>query len=545
MGLRMTVSSKTTSASKKAGTGISRRELVVGALAASLARPALAQAGKPPTLRFVPQAGLTILDPTFSTTQITANHGFHVFDTLYGTDSHMQPRPQMAEGHTISDDQLTYTIKLREGLRFHDGEPVRAADCIASIKRWSFRDAMGRDLAAATEAHEIVDDRTFRIKLKRPFPLLLAALGKTFPYVPFIMPERLASLDTGKPITEMVGSGPYRFVANEFVVGSRAVYQKFDGYTPRAETAEFTAGGKIAHFERIEWTAMPDASTAAAALQAGEIDWWEQANADLLPVLRRNKNIEVARIDTLGVMPTMRFNSLQKPFNNPAIRKAILSAVDQTPYLDAVTANDPTSYQTCHSFFPCGSTYGEVPRVDPMANPSIQRAAKALQDAGYNGEKIVLLNPADFPTIAPLGHVTEDLLRKLDMNVELVETDWGSLVSRVQNREPVEKGGWSLYHTWWGVGTISYPSTNTLIRGSGTRGWTGWYESAEMEALNTAWLTATDTVEQKRLAMQMQELAFQDAPSVPLGQFFLNSAYRRSITGVLPGRIVPWNVRPA
>ncbi len=524
----------------------SRRAVLASTMTMAAASPSLAQTERSRTLRFVPQASLTLLDPVFSLTSVTAVHGNHVFDTLYGVDAQLRPQPQMAEGHVVSDDGLTCDITLREGLRFHDGEPVRAVDCIASLRRWAQRDVFGRDVAAAVEAWEAPEDRRIRIRLKRPFPLLIYALGKPNSHLAVIMPERLANTDPGRQVTEMVGSGPYRFLADEFVAGSRVAYRKFEAYVPRPEAPSWLAGGKVAHFDRIEWHVMPDAATAAAALQAGEVDWWEQAQPDLTPLLRRNRNIAIERIDPVGYIPVMRFNSRNAPFDNPAIRRALLSAVDQEPYLTAVTGNDPDAWRRCHSFFPCGTPFGEAQQPDPMARPDIDAARRALREAGYDGQKVVLLNPADFPTIAPLGHITHDLLKRLGMNVELVDTDWGTVVTRNQSREPVERGGWSLYHTWWGGVSLVLPATNTTIRGAGLRGWTGWYESERMEQLNATWLTSGTDADRARIAAEMQALAFEDVPSVPLGQFFINTAYRRSITGVLQGpRAAPWNVRRA
>src|SRR5579872_1286559 len=201
-----------------------------GAGVSSLAAPAIAQPAKVATLRFVPQANLTLLDPVFTTATVTSNHGYYVFDTLYSVGPDGVSAPQMAEGHSVSDDKLTWRIRLRDGLWFHDGSPVRAADCIASIERWAVRDPFGQLLAAAVDSYAAPDDRTIQVKLTKPFPLLDTALGKADSSVPFIMPERLAMTAEDKPVTEMVGSGPYRFIANEYVNGSRVVYERFDKY---------------------------------------------------------------------------------------------------------------------------------------------------------------------------------------------------------------------------------------------------------------------------------------------------------------------------
>jgi peptide/nickel transport system substrate-binding protein len=521
-----------------------RRDIMAAAGAATMAAPLAspARAQRANTLRLVPQANLTALDPIWTTAAVTMNHAYNVFDTLYGVDAALRARPQMAEGHEVSADGRTWLIKLREGLRFHDGEPVRAQDCAPSLRRWAARDTFGQTLGAAVDAFEAADDRTIRIRLKSPFPLLADALAKPNSNIAFIMPERLANTDPMTQVTEMVGSGPYRFLPREFIPGSRVAYEKFQGYVPRQEPPEWGSGGKVAHFERIEWHVIPDPATASAALQNGEVDWWEQALADLLPSLRRNRNITVEITDTAGYTGWGRFNHLHAPFNNPAIRRAVISAINQEDYLRAVTANDPDAFRQCRGFWPCGTPYGAD---TPAAMPgNLDAARAAIRAAGYNGERVVIINPTDFPTIGPFGQVTHDLFRRLGLNSELVEADWGTVIQRRNSREPVERGGWSVFHTWWPSVSILNPAINAVIRGAGARAWFGWHESARIEELAGQWLAAPDAAAQATIAAAMQQEAFQSVPAMPLGQFFIHTAYRRNLQGVLKGVApYPWNVR--
>ena len=526
-----------------------RRTLLAAAPAAGIALrapAARAQSARERTLRFVPQANLTSLDPIWTTAAVTENHGWTVFDTLYGMTDDLRVQPQMAEGHTVSDDGRTWRIRLREGLRFHDGEPVRARDCAASLARWARRDTFGQSLGAVVDAFEAADDRTLQVRLKSPFPLLVEALAKPAAVVPFIMPERLARTDPFQQVTEMVGSGPYRFVAGEYVSGSRAVYARFDGYVPRQEAPSRTAGGKVARFERIEWSIIPDSATAAAALQSGEIDWWEQINADLGPVLRRARGVTVEIANTLGYIGVGRFNHLHPPFDKPAVRRALLHAIDQEDYVRAVTANDADAFRTCHSMWPCGTPYGTEPAGNPLTGRrDLDAVRRMLREAGYAGEKVVIINPTDFPTIGPFGQLTADLLKRLGMNVELQEMDWGSLVQRRASKEPVERGGWSIFHTWWPGVSIINPAVSATLRGQGDRGWFGWYANPRVEELAGQWLLAGTEAEQKRLAEEIQRESFQQVPVLPLGQFFIRTAHR-GLAGVLKGTSpYPWNVRRA
>jgi peptide/nickel transport system substrate-binding protein len=521
------------------------RRAFLAASAAALATPAIAQPTAQRVLRFVPQANLTALDPIWTTAAVTQNHAYNVFDTLYGVDAQQRPQPQMAEGAEASADGRVWRVRLREGLRFHDGSPVLARDCAASLERWAKRDPMGQLLARVVESWGSADDRTLEVRLTRPFPLFLTAIGKVFAPLPVIMPERLARTDANTQVTEVVGSGPYQWVANEFNPGSRAVYTRFEGYVPRQGAPEWTSGGKVAHFDRIEWQIIPDAATAAGALRNGEVDWWEQPLADLIPSLERTRQIAVEIADPTGYVGIIRFNHLTPPFNNRAIRRAVQMMVTQADHMRAILGDTPGLWRECLSLFPCGTPIETTAGADLMRGPRDPEAIRrALAGANYSGQRVVIINPTDFPTIGPLGQVTADVLRRAGMNVELVETDWGSVIQRRASREPAERGGWNIFHTWWPGLTLANPIVNALTRGQGRDGWFGWYDSPQVERLTTEWLDATDEARRRQLIAEINRTAMEDSATVPLGQFFIRTAYRRNLTGVLQGNApYQWNVR--
>jgi peptide/nickel transport system substrate-binding protein len=525
-----------------------RRQFLMGtaslAVPAALSAPAIAQPSRASTLRFVPQANLSVLDPIWTTATVTGNHGYYVFDTLYSADSKLMPKPQMAEGHEVSDNRRQWRFRLRDGLKFHDGTPVRSADCIASLQRWAKRESFGQLMAKLVDRWVAVDDRTFEIHLTRPFELMLDALGKPDSTIPFIMPERLAQTDANTAIKEMVGSGPYRFIASEFNSGSRVVYEKFDGYVPRSEKPDWATGAKIAYFKRIEWNVIPDPATAAAALQNGEIDWWERPLADLQAVLEKNPNIVSEVSDPGGRMALMRLNHLQPPFNDVRIRRAVLMAVNQEDYMRAVRGDDTSLWTTSRCLYPKGTPYYRDVGTATMPG-SIAAARAALKEAGYAGQKVVIINPTDFPDIGPLGQVTADLLKQIGMNVDLQESDWGTVVQRRSSREPVEKGGWSIFHTTGSSSGYASPAVSPLVRGQGASGWFGWWTSPKAEEMTQNWLDATDEASQKRLADAIATLALEEVATVPLGLFYIRTMYRKTITGILPGAApYPWGVRP-
>ena len=521
-----------------------RRALLAGAATAPLIRPALAQRRDPRELRFISAVGLTVLDPIWTASLVTLNHAYSVYDHLYGIGQDFSPRPQMVAGHTVSDDGREWRFILRDGLWFHDNTPVLARDAVASIKRWARRDSFGQLVAEVLEGIDAPDDKTFRIKLKKPFPHLLIALSRVGALTCFVMPERLANTDAYTAIKDTTGSGPYRFLADEFNPGSRAAYARFDKYNPRPEPAERTAGGKIAHFERISWYTMPDSATAANAIQAGEMDWWEYTPADLHDMLRKAKGITVQAKDRYNWYGIARFNLTQPPFNNKKLRRAVLAAVHQEDFMRAGFGDDQEVWRTCRAMMPCGvKDVSELGQTDMPALP-IAAARKLVAESGYNGERTVVLAPVDYPQLGAFGTVMADLLKRLGMNVDFQPVDWGTQIQRTTNREPVEKGGWSMFHTSGSMPSMLNPALNMYIRGQGAKGWTGWYDKPEVEALAQEWLSSSDPAGQRDLFDRMQRVLFDDPPLVPLGQYGVFTVRRNDITGILDGSAsYPWNVR--
>jgi peptide/nickel transport system substrate-binding protein len=522
-----------------------RRTLLQALTSAPLAAPAIAQPAKTATLRFIPQSNLAVLDPIWTTATVTNNHGYYVYDALYSAGADMRPRPQMAEGHEVSADGLIWRIRLREGLKFHDGTPVLARDCIASLQRWGKRDSMGQILSAVVEEWRAPDDRTLELRLSRPFPLMLDALGKPDASVPFIMPERLAKTDATKPITEVIGSGPYRFLPDEYVSGARAAYARFDDYVPRSDAPEWAAGGKIAYFPRVEWNVIPDPATAAAAMQRGEADWWERPFNDLLPMLLREPTLTSMIADPAGRLSIMRLNCLQPPFDNPKVRQAVRVAVSQEDSMRAAVGDDQL-WRVCRSLFPCGLPYDSDAAGARLMPGDVAEGRRLLAASGYAGQTAVVISPTDFPLIGPLGQVTAETLKSIGMTVDLRESDWGTVVQRRASREPVEKGGWSVFHTTGSASGWANPAVAETVRGLGAKGWFGWWSSPEQEARVQAWLAAADEPTQTRIAKAIAEAALTDVATIPLGQFFVRTVYRRGLTGMLQGPCpYPWNIRPA
>ena len=510
-----------------------------GAIAATggLAAPAIAQGAK--VLKFVPQANLANFDPIWGTQYVVRNASQLVWDMLYGVDSKLQPKRQMAESEEVSADGLTWTFKLRPGLKFHDGAPVLAKDCVASLTRWSARDPMGLMIKALQKELTAVDDRTFKWVLSKPYPKLLFALGKNNTPCAFIMPERMAKTDPFKQIEEYVGSGPMKFARSEWVPGAKAVFEKFADYKPRDEPSQWLSGGKRMHVDRIEWVIMPDPATASAALQSGEIDWWETPIADLIPVLKRNRNIKIDIADPLGNIGSFRLNHMHPPFNNLKARQAVQVALNQEDYMRAVTGGDAALWKPVPGFVTPGTPLYTEAGGEPLKQRSIEKAKKLLAESGYSGLPVTCLVAQDQPPLKAMGEVTADLLKKIGFTVDFVATDWGTVGQRRASKNEPGKGGWGMFHTWHAGADCVNPASYTAIRSNGDKAWFGWPVNEAVEKEVEAWFDAKTLDDEKAIMARLNKAAMDHVVYVPTGHWVGYQAWRSNLEGIVNGPL-PW-----
>jgi len=520
---------------------ITRRLTLTGALA----MPMVARGQGARVLRFVPQANLASLDPVTTTAYVTRNHGFMIYDTLYGMNAQLEPVPQMAEGHELDFGGRRTVIFLRPGLKFHDGEPVRARDVVASLQRWAVRNPLGQLLGNVLSSITALDDQRVQIVLRLPFPMLFHALA-ALSQPAFIMPERVARTDPFKNIEDTTGSGPFRFKADEFNSGSLAVYERNPDYVPAAGVPSLTAGAKVAHFDRVEWRIIPDAGTAAAALQAGEVDWVETPPPEIQLLLRRQRALQLAALDPLPNVGILRLNHLHPPFDNPDLRRALYPAIDQADYMAAVVGTDPMLYSTGVGVYTPGSSYASRAGMEPLLSPrSIDRARALRRAAGYDGGTMRLIGPTDILAPSALTQVAADMFSKLGFNLDLALSDWGTVVQRRASKEPVEKGGWSALLTALNSTDAADPGLHPLLRGNGTQGWPGWPTIPELEQLRDSWFNAEDPGERHRLADEMQRVALNAVAFIPVGAYLQLTALRRNLIDRVPGFAIFWGLKRA
>lgn len=517
-------------------TGTFRAALL--AVAAFIAAPAAAQ-----PLRFVMNTELQVLDPHITNANVTRTFGYMVFDTLIAMDSQGQYRPQMLEGWEVSADGMAYTFRLREGLAWHDGQPVTAEDCIASIQRWGRRDGLGARLLAATRGMRVVDPRTFVLELSRPFGFVIEALGKPAAQVPFMMPARLAATEPTRAIPEIIGSGPFTFRREEWRPGDRAIFRRNPAYRPRPEPADGLAGGKRVHFDEVHLMSLPDHATKVAGLQTGEVDYLEYVPLDLIPVVRRDRNIVVQTPRPIAqIVGGLQINNVQPPFNNPTVRRALMAAMDQTEIM-AGLGLPAGSTRTCHAMFMCGGPFESDAGTEALRTPSLERARALLREAGYANERTVVLQSQDSALINPIGLVVIDRMRRAGFNVDVVSTDFSTVAQRRLNHEPVERGGWSLVPVVWTGYDLMNPLAHYGIAYNCLNTYPGRYCDPELTPLIESFAAESDPARRREIAARMQARVHEGAMMGFVGQFAVPWAYRANLRGVLEiGFPVLWNI---
>lgn len=519
---------------------LARTVMAVAALAALSPGDAGAQER---VIRMVPRGDVNILDPIWSTVAVTRNFGYMIYDTLFALNERFEPQPQMVGEFSVSADRLTYRMTLRPGLLWHDGAPVRAIDCITSIQRWMRRNVVGQAMAARVAEMTADGDNTIVIRLNAPFDVL-GALAEPSNSPPFMMPERVARTDANTQIRETIGSGPFTFSREGWQPGTREVFLRNPRYVPRSEPPSFLAGGKVVNVDRVEWVHINDGNTIMAALQAGEIDYYENPTIDEVRILERDPNIRIFNLDSLGSQGMLRLNHLHPPFNNPRVRQAVQAAIRQEDYMRAVIG-DPRYYaQFCGNMFGCGGAVDTDAGSEAIRISNIERARAMLAAAGYNNEPVVVMDPANVPVLHAAVTVTVQNLRRMGFNVDVVAMDVGTMISRRARRDPPNAGGWSVFHTQFQGFEIMSPGSHTYASAGCAAAPPGWPCDEQIEALRNRWLSEGDPAVRRQIAADLQRRAYEVVTYIPIGQFRQPVAHRANITGVLAaGATVFWNLR--
>jgi peptide/nickel transport system substrate-binding protein len=515
----------------------------LSALAAAAVIPLFAgEALAQKTLRFVPHSDLKILDPIWTTAYISRNHGYMVYDTLFGMDDKGEIKPQMVDKYDVSADKLTHTLTLRDGLMWHDDKPVTSEDCIASIKRWAAKDSMGQKLMSFVTSIEAPDTKTIVMKLKEPTGLVMSALGKPSSNVPFMMPKRVAETDPNKQIEEFVGSGPFVFMKDEWKPGDSIVYTKFAKYKPRSEPPSGTTGGKVVNVDRVVWRPIRDHQQAVNALLAGEIDYIESPPHDLQALIAADKNVYQFMWNELGNQFTFRFNTLHKPFDNPKIRQAAFYAFNQEDFLKAVVG-EPEFYKVCKAMFICGMPFATEAGMEDKLESNFKKARELLQEAKYDGTPVVLMHSTDLQVLTNLAPVAKSLMERAGFKVDMQSMDWQTVVARRAKKDAPDAGGWNAFLTSWVAGDMLNPVMAGFFNAGCDKAMFGWPCDKEIEKLRDDFAKALDVAKQKEIVAALQKRVAEYPTHVHLGQWYNPGALRKNVQGVVAAPApVLWNI---
>lgn len=513
------------------------------AAAATAALLAAAPAGAETVLRIKMTGDLKQIDPIWTTSYPVRDMAYLIYDTLFATDADFKVQPQMVGKYDLSADGRVYSFTLRDGLKWNDGQPVTSADCIASLQRWMQKDTLGGELKRYLDSFEAVDAKTFKMTLKEPWGLTLAALGRISSYVPFMMPERLAKTPPDKDVTEAIGSGPFKMKMDEWVPGIKIVYVRNPDYVARGEAPSGMAGAKLAKVDRIERIHIPDDISAVNALIAGEIDYIENVPADMLPAVEANKDLVAQVRDKLGKSTQVVLNHKQPPFDNIKIRQAVQMALNQKQFMEGFYGDKTKLYKICPAIFFCGGPYESDVNSERYMNQSFDKARALLKEAGYDNTPLVVMHPTDQKEQADWGTVLVQSLRKAGFTVDDQVMDLATMFSRRANPKPVKDGGWHIFITGWGGVDMMSPATNVYITGACDKAWYGWPCDQQLQDLRNAFFKAKDEAERRDLALKIQTRSNDIVTFIPMGQSFNIPAWSKKLDGLIDAPVpIFWNV---
>lgn len=494
--------------------------LLVGMLSTGVA--------KADTLRVIADADLKTIDPIVTTSGTTLIHSYIIYDKLFEFDETGTPRPALADKVDISADKKSFTITIREGLKFSDGSPITTDDVIQSLKRWESRDQTGQMLGARTKDMVKVNNLTFQIDLSEPFDVPSALAGITGNPA-FIMPKRIASLPPTDSLTDTTGSGPYKFDYSSWKPGQTRVYTKNPYYVPRNDQPSFYAGRKEATFDQLEFSYVPDANTAMAAMLTGKNDIWLSPPMDTALAFRDNPKLVVKKGDT--VQSLIVLNHVVPPFNNIKAREALTYLIDQKE-LNSITVGDQQFWSTCYAFLTCQGTYGDESVYTGHRGPADYEKAKTLfAEAGYDGTPIVIFDATDVPEFHARTLYLAQQLRKIDVNVDVQSMDWSTLTSRRTSKEPASEGGWNMFPNYMEAQPASSPLTHLMLATSCEKAWFGWPCDEKIEELRAAFASAVDENQKEKIASELQARASSYLPFIMTGEYSSAIVYQADIEG--------------
>jgi peptide/nickel transport system substrate-binding protein len=472
------------------------------------------------TINFAGYSEPPTVDGSWTTAIVVQIPSIHVFESLMAYDAEWAAQPMLAEDVEISDDGLTVTFHLRDGVNFHNGDVMDAEDVVASIERWLSVAGNGQDTEPFVDSVEATDDLTVEWQLNSSFAPLLNYLSSPLGYTCIIVPAEIAeaAMDDRLGEDQYIGTGPYQFV--EHVPDQHILVERFEDYSSRDDEASNYAGAKTAYADEIRFVTVPDASARIAGVEAGDYHWAEEVTRDDYDRLLDDPNVEAEILSPLrwkGII----FNKRRGPFTDPNLRRAALYALDMEEIMFAAFG-DEEFWRLDHSLLPEETPWYSDVGADEHNLMDIEQARQLVEDSDYDGEEIRWMSPSDREDYYAVALTAVPMLQEIGLNVEVLGVDWGTVVDRRTDEDE-----WEIFNTGFGFGPE--PTTVAFIPSD----WPGWWESDEKEAALQAVMEETDQDAREELWDEFQQVFYDEVPVIKVGDFFALTIYRTELHGGL------------
>ena len=476
------------------------------------------------TLRAVPHGSLKSLDAQWTTVTVTANVRHHLQEGLFTLDDGLALQPQLAESWQSSPDGLTTTVKLRDGLKFHTGQDLKAGDLVGSFDK--VKDVATLWKLVVTEFGGVIsatDDRTLQIQVNEPTALVLDSLMTEQSFPPIAVPESAYSLPQTESAPEPIGTGPFKF--ESWSPGDRWTMVRYDDYNPSALPTSGLAGRHVAFADRVEWIEIADQAARLAALEVGEVDL-----LDFFSPTLADRVFSSETVDPVVVMPGEQMgvylNHLKPPFDNKNVRRALQLAYPMESALKLSVGGNDALWRLCPTYYTCGTRWENTVGADNYNAQDIDQARQLVKDAGFEGTTVRLMAAQDMPWFPQLSLVTREVFEDIGFEVDFQAMDWATLTTRRADPEL-----WEAFHT--GSGTTVTPLTKSTLT---KNGWFNRYqdESGNMAELLAEFTRAKTAADQAELIGELQAQAFEDVPYVLIGEVARLFAAGKNVQGFKP-----------
>ncbi|MBA2277433.1 MAG: ABC transporter substrate-binding protein [Chloroflexia bacterium] len=456
-----------------------------------------------------------VADAMFTTATVTNNVAQQLFEGLFAYDSKFNPQPMLVEDFTAPADGLSFQFKLRSGVKFHNGQDMTATDVVASLKRWGAINGRGKMITARLAAIEAPDPATVTMTFKQPTGILPNFLARS---EAFIIPAAVAeAAGTNQlPEDQLIGTGPFQFAEHQ--VDQYLRFSRYDGYQARGEAPDGLAGKREPLLDAIEFVPVPDDSVRANGLLTGEYHFADTVPADLFETLSSDPSIV-----TLNVKPyywySPHFNKDRGLFTNPALRQAVQLCFSQS---EAMLAGFGREDFVRFDPSVCGeeTAWYSNAGTEMYDKPDAERAKALLAEGGYAGETIRWLATREYSYNFLMADYIKQQMEAIGMKVELVVSDWATLV---ENRAKPE--AYEIFLT--GHSQYSHPATQPFNDAA----WPGfWTSPAKDEALNLM-ISETDPERLKAAIDQYTQVIWEEMPMVKCGDNFLLRGVRAEVKG--------------